>query len=134
MMADSVKYAKCKWASVPSTAAPAINAFLILVGRNNFHLIRLIFNRTYCSDHHCPWLGTCIGGRNYSAFLAYTVFYAILLLASALLGMGLEKYKKEYFLRSSKSCKVSLRLSAFSAAFHRSTRRCSSSPRPPRQL
>ncbi|CBY07774.1 unnamed protein product [Oikopleura dioica] len=30
-MADSVKYAKCKWASAPSTAAPAINVFLISI-------------------------------------------------------------------------------------------------------
>jgi hypothetical protein len=34
-------------------------------------------------DHHCPWMGTCIGEKNYKAFLAFNLtwlmylFYAI---------------------------------------------------------
>ncbi len=34
-------------------------------------------------DHHCPWMGTCIGEKNYTLFLAFNftwliyLFYAI---------------------------------------------------------
>ena len=31
-------------------------------------------------DHHCPWLGTCIGRRNYKYFMTYIIFLAIYLL------------------------------------------------------
>lgn len=29
-------------------------------------------------DHHCPWIGTCVGKRNYKLFLPYLICLAIL--------------------------------------------------------
>ena len=37
-------------------------------------------------DHHCMWLGNCVGCANYSVFIAYLILQTILLIANVVLG------------------------------------------------
>ena len=65
----------------------------LILGASGVHLSRLKYCNTclifrperafhchFCGncvhrfDHHCKWLGTCIGGRNYKQFFSYLVF------------------------------------------------------------
>jgi len=43
-------------------------------------------------DHHCPWVGNCIGKRNYSWFLAFVNVSALLVIYS--FGMAIWNLKK----------------------------------------
>ena len=39
-------------------------------------------NCVHLFDHHCTWLGTCVGGRNYKQFVFFILFITLLELYS----------------------------------------------------
>lgn len=51
------------------------------------------FHCNYCDyciqkfDHHCPWIGACIGKRNYVSFMAYIFSKFLLFLYTAIVDL-----------------------------------------------
>lgn len=71
--------------------------FYLIIGNGNRYIARVkychtcylyrperAFHCNFCGncvhrfDHHCKWLGTCIGGRNYRQFLMFLFFLSLL--------------------------------------------------------
>ena len=49
-------------------------------------------------DHHCPWMGTCIGEKNYTPFLAFNITWLIYLFYAIVwvLNVGAQLYYRAH--------------------------------------
>lgn len=53
------------------------NTCIIYRPERTFHC-NFCGNCVHYFDHHCTWLGTCVGGRNYKQFVAYIFLVTLL--------------------------------------------------------